>query len=50
MQADNDRLLELALKHIAESDPGPQSDQTLAHDMALVARQAIRALAQDPKP
>ena len=36
-----------ALKHIADSDPGPQSDQTLAHDMALVAKQALSTQAAE---
>mgnify|MGYP006262628111 CR=1 FL=1 len=30
-----------ALQHIADADPGPTSDQSLAHDMARVAKQAV---------
>ena len=33
-----------ALQHIVDSDPGPQSDQSLAHEMAVVARQALGSL------
>lgn len=31
----------LALKHIVDADPGPKSDQSLAHEFSLVARQAL---------
>jgi len=31
----------LALKHIVDADPSPKSDQSLAHEFSLVARQAL---------
>jgi hypothetical protein len=34
-------VLHLALCNIASADPGPESVQSLAHEMALIARQAI---------
>jgi predicted xylose isomerase-like sugar epimerase len=34
-------MLHLALCNIASADPGPESVQSLAHEMALIARQAI---------
>jgi len=34
-------LLHLALCNIASADPGASSAQSLAHEMALIARQAI---------
>ena len=39
---------EAALRHIADADPGAQSDQSLAHEMAAVARQALAAAPSAP--
>jgi hypothetical protein len=33
--------LEAALRHIRDADPGPVSNQSLAHDMARVAGQSL---------
>lgn len=40
--ADRIEALQAALRHIADANPGAQSPQSLAYDMALVARQALK--------
>ena len=36
-----------ALRHIAGADPGPWSSQSLAHEMAQVAKQSLAQITQE---